>query len=897
KKQQKRSETIKKAHNIFSKATQKHKNKIKEYVKKKRKITDKEFDKLTLGYFPKDKWPEIKKKIIKEVPKASSLKINDKKLINTYLNFKNRIIHPHFLGNDVVYLTGEVTPKTEYNKGSKYVKLNSDFAVYGNAEGYLLNSLYEDSDNLIIAEGYWDALKLKLLDYPVVTFGTPKVSRYFVEKYNHNLKKFDKIIICFDTELNKAGLEGAKQLAKKLLKKGIDTYISELPEKEIEAQEFEILKNAIKMPEDTEDYKIEGKLTTHTKLDIDEFINEFKSEEEKKKAVKNNIIEKAVLFWDYLISELEGKSANEQHKLTKEIVKLMENFNPIRKKALKDNLKQKLNLNNDGFNEIKWEAKKEEKEEKKREERDKYPVNIKKKAREILEDGDPLKYLINLVSKNHIGDNPIIAKLLCCGVSAGFGKRDKIIHSKEVGTYSKGKSHVQECVGDCFSKVDYVTSQSAKSKYYKAKAGQMQDKGVMIMEEAKGSEHARVIERKLTDDSSRNPAHEIVNDDLEFERLEINEINSVWKNTADVDIDSQLNSRYLISNVNETKEQDFKVFELTKEEAMFDGKKEQKKGKFKLAQCITDKIMEKPVNVIIPYAKEITSTNIDNRRSAKKFFRLLRAVSYFYRFQRPKLNEKTIVATLEDFEIAKLIWDLAIQGLEVINLDEKHKKIYDLLPKNEEYAKGRKKLAKNLGIGMGTLYERLKKLGDSGLVNYKEIDKQSHKKGYWAVGGLRAVSYRLNRDKYTIESLYPLKSKSAVGVRGALLEDIYQKTLTSIYKGIPSSSYTSDTDSANPKTDLIKVLTGHRGKIRVLTAPDSGDSAKGKKITIKIIKQPENTILTPDGTIHKKKDLVKGEVLNVNLATAKALESEGIAKIKKEAKKPKKTQKKVKKSN
>lgn len=158
------------------------------------------------------------------------------------------------------------------------------------------------------------------------------------------------------------------------------------------------------------------------------------------------------------------------------------------------------------------------------------------KIMEILRD-DPLLFLFQTISHLHIGDSSIIALLILSGLSSGLGSRKLVFHVKTVGTFSKGKSAVQEAVSLMFNSVDRVTSQSPKAKFYKAGKGGLYDKGIMIFDESEGSQEAIVLERSLTDDKTSDPIHETVNDKKEFTALTIKEINAVWKNCAWLDLD------------------------------------------------------------------------------------------------------------------------------------------------------------------------------------------------------------------------------------------------------------------------------------------------------------------------------------------------------------------------
>jgi len=314
---------IKKANAIFyihSKKLLKTKayEKVREYIKKKRDITDEQLDSLELGYFPKNSFDELKKKILSQIPTINDVYYEDKTkvkkyLLNSYYAMSNRIIHPHFYKGDIFYLTGEASPFTD-DKGIKYKKLNSNFSVSGNAEGYLLDSLSsKDKSHLIISEGYWDALALKLLGFNTITFGTCKVSNYFINTYSDVLIKFNKVITCFDVEDNESGMAGAMSLNNKLMEKSIfNTFISKLKNKD------------------------------GGKVDIEGLLHSFKTLEEKKSAINTFIIEDNKPYHEYFIEEI--KNNNDADKLKDFLYYLEESKNIIFIRTISKKIMKELGL-------------------------------------------------------------------------------------------------------------------------------------------------------------------------------------------------------------------------------------------------------------------------------------------------------------------------------------------------------------------------------------------------------------------------------------------------------------------------------------------------------------------------------------------------------------------------
>ena len=287
---------------------------------------------LNLGYLPPDKWNEIKSKMLISIPKIKNIFFSDKDnkkhyLIDTYFALSGRIIHPHFYRGDLLYFTGEVTKNATYDPQTKYVKINANFSATGNAEGYILDSLnLKTEDTIIFAEGFWDGIKLQLLDIPVVTFGTCKISKYFIDNYYYKLKSFKKVVVCFDTDKidNQSGLKGAIALCTSLLEKGItQLYISELPSRDGE------------------------------KMDIDDYLSAIPNINDKKNAVKGQIIQEGINFYNYLVNELNLIEENElKLKKAKELFKIAHRYDELTEVSIQRKIKDILELREVDFSKV-----------------------------------------------------------------------------------------------------------------------------------------------------------------------------------------------------------------------------------------------------------------------------------------------------------------------------------------------------------------------------------------------------------------------------------------------------------------------------------------------------------------------------------------------------------------
>jgi len=375
----------------------------------------------------------------------------------------------------------------------------------------------------------------------------------------------------------------------------------------------------------------------------------------------------------------------------------------------------------------------------------------KEKAQEILKLGDPLKFLLDTVKKIHVKDDEVIALLIVSGCSSGFENRRQRININCVGKSGKGKSVAQEHTGLIFNKFDYSSSSSKTSIIYQADAGKLVDKGIIQLDEASLDEEMLRFERTLTDNREQPPVHKTVDTSRNYKKIEVNQINSIWRNSVDSPKDDQLLNRYITVNVDESPEQDEAVYNKQIEEYCFEDLANPKDDlNFITARHMTDIIKEKPEKIIIPFGNLIETTDKRNRRTLPKFLSLLRGIVYIYRFQRLRLRDY-LLATKRDFELAQSIWNKAGE-LEGVQVTAKELTLLKLLPDNEQDAVGRNVPAKTLGVSIDTAKNYLDTLISKGIVNYKKLQGQN-KYVYWTTKNYEELRFSISWKKFTVNSL------------------------------------------------------------------------------------------------------------------------------------------------
>ena len=341
-----------------------------------------------------------------------------------------------------------------------------------------------------------------------------------------------------------------------------------------------------------------------------------------------------------------------------------------------------------------------------------YTDEEKEKAIEILTNKDPLEFCLNVLCKQHIGEKPILLLGLISAVSSGLRDRKMLIHLMGVGGSGKGKTDALETVGKICSNYQPIISASPKNIFYKAGEDMLVDNGILFFPENDTKDvEFQALERVLTDDKDIIPKHETVINQ-QAKSLEIKQINVMWRNSVGTtdDEDNQLNNRYYIFNVDETKEQD----ELVYNHILDNWNVNQKNidEELKLCNLITDLIKSEPCKVIIPYISALELSFKDDRRTIKKFLRIVSVVTYFYRFQRARCDDM-ILSERKDFNIANLIWN-KINKYESSKLPEYESNIINEIAINPGICVT--ELADKLGKDISNLNKKIQTMEDRGLI-------------------------------------------------------------------------------------------------------------------------------------------------------------------------------------
>jgi len=360
------------------------------------------------------------------------------------------------------------------------------------------------------------------------------------------------------------------------------------------------------------------------------------------------------------------------------------------------------------------------------------PYQYRKKAMEILKNGSPLEYVAAAVDKSHKGDAELKYLYYLSGLMLGV--KSDLIHISAVGTSGKGKSDLSHRVGCCYPPhmYHYLQDLSPKSIQFAVEAGKLKGKSIVIVDEAEVAKEGIPTLRALTSSETGAKARNYWTvKDMEFLDIRLDGKIVVWLNSVDPVDDPQLNNRFIMANVDESKELDKLVHEHQKKRYGYGKEGEELLEEFKIIRAMSEILLEGEDNVVIPYIEQVVWGGAQNRRNFPIFLLLVKACTKVHMFQRETTSKGDVLATREDFDIARAIWESVIKT-QATKVDNKCIEIMDYLPPSEDAAKTRAEITQALGIPTGTLRDKVDGiLVPAGLVNSK---KEENRWYYWKGG-------------------------------------------------------------------------------------------------------------------------------------------------------------------
>jgi hypothetical protein len=305
--------------------------------------------------------------------------------------------------------------------------------------------------------------------------------------------------------------------------------------------------------------------------------------------------------------------------------------------------------------------------------------DIKAKAREILEHGNPIQFIADSCGRMVLGADTAFKKLCCC-VAVQDIKQSEGLHPKLNGESGSGKTKALLAFSHHLPPEAVVTgSMSNKSVFYHNDGNHV----IRILDDYQaGNEDLDTIIKQTSSVFHEKYQHKTVINQQPI-ILEIGSEQTWAITSVDSSQDIQVLNRQIPINVDDSSELTRLVNKKTIERYT--------KGE---AQFIEDETVqvcreiwrilraEGGINVRVPYGDRIDWLDISNRRNPSIFMDLLIAHTAMNRYQRAKDSEGYYLAVEEDFQAAKALFtDKDAEEL-VRRLTRKEREFADLLSKH-----------------------------------------------------------------------------------------------------------------------------------------------------------------------------------------------------------------------
>ena len=281
---------------LFSQARLKVEGNILENFLESRNFEEEDIDKARIGILDKEVIAKLKEEFGNQALQDAGLFTED-----GYCILQDRLVFPHQEGETVWYMAGRALNEDLEPKYKKAAQTDYNENV--------LYQFFEDSDTLVITEGYTDAISAVKAGFSVVSPATTTFSDEQIEDMVRTGQDFDEVVIINDGD--EAGEDGATRTARVLSFNGVDPVMVELPEEE----DLDDWTSENGYEEDDIDELIESSDTY-----LDRVIEEADTDNRKKRSEKVDevlhlIKDRSSVEVDQILTELPGKKDALQERL------------------------------------------------------------------------------------------------------------------------------------------------------------------------------------------------------------------------------------------------------------------------------------------------------------------------------------------------------------------------------------------------------------------------------------------------------------------------------------------------------------------------------------------------------------------------------------------------------
>jgi hypothetical protein len=277
---------------------------------------------------------------------------------------------------------------------------------------------------------------------------------------------------------------------------------------------------------------------------------------------------------------------------------------------------------------------------------------IKARALDILRNGKPVDFLINVFNTMHVSDQSA-GKVLLCSIGSTCDLTSAGIHPQLTGNSGKGKSHAAKTVLHMVPK-DWKLDASISPKYLfyeKIKPGT-----IFYTDDAAPNPEMESTIKRATTSFQTGAEHRSLDKNNNPHKGKIPPLCAWWLSSVDNDGSDQLINRQMDLEVDESPTTDEKVAEHQRKLAQLGMPEFLENPDVWCARQIIAEIKKNTFRVAIPFADKIVWADVKNRRNQPIFLDMVKAFTVFHFMQRERTPDGRLLATVDDFVEAKKVY-------------------------------------------------------------------------------------------------------------------------------------------------------------------------------------------------------------------------------------------------
>ncbi len=286
------------------------------------------------------------------------------------------------------------------------------------------------------------------------------------------------------------------------------------------------------------------------------------------------------------------------------------------------------------------------------------PAEYRQRAMEILENGDPLAFLLDTFTRTHVGDR-IVAECLIMSLASQSIENTSGLHVAISGNSGKGKTHA------CNAMLNLVPEEyrlkgtvSNKALFYH---DSLRSGTVLLFDDVSLSDDLQELLKSATANFREPIEHRTLTADRRLRVCTIPERCVWWLAKVESVGDDQVMNRMLTVWIDDSKEQDIAVLEHVKKVEARSPDTCGEDVDVLVCRALWEILKGQQFHIHIPFSPRIHFSNAANRRNPAMLFDLIKCHALLHFRRRERDDHGSLIATRQDFAYARQLF-IAING-------------------------------------------------------------------------------------------------------------------------------------------------------------------------------------------------------------------------------------------